>query len=499
MSDLKVLFCSSEISPYAKTGGLADVTGALPAALKGLGCDVRLLMPLYRGVREKAGDLKPMPEPSRVLVGIHRYRVYFHEGATPAGIPVYFLEKDEFFDRSHLYGNPARGDYEDNAERFIAFSLAARALCSKIGWYPDVFHLHDWQTALAAVYCRLNWRLDPNFVRTGTVFTIHNLAYQGRFPEESFDLTHLPEEVFAPGGMEFWGQCNFLKAGLVYSDLLTTVSPTYAREIRHPDFGYGLEGVLQEREEDLVGILNGIDTTEWNPAIDPFLPAHFDETDLAGKAVCKKALLADLGLPASSAERPLLASISRLATQKGFDLLLKILDDLMRLPVTVVILGTGDPEIRREIEASAARHPERIRLLSQFDEALAHRIEAAADIFLMPSRYEPCGLNQMYSQRYGTVPVVHATGGLDDSVTDFTRDPENGTGFKFSRYEAEAFLDAVRAALAAYEKSEVWAGIRNRGMNRDFSWTRSAREYLNVYSNVRGRLSKRGRSHWPGA
>ena len=492
MNDMRILFCASEAVPYAKTGGLADVVGALPAALQELGCDVRIFMPLYRGVREKAEPLTLLPESPVISVGTRKPRAWFLEGRTSTGIPIYFLEKDEYFDRSHLYGTPHRSDYEDNAERFIAFSRAVHPLCSGIGWFPNVFHLHDWQTALVAAYHHFFRRYDPNFLNSGTVFTIHNLAYQGIFPRDRFSLTNLPPEAFSLQGMEFWGKCNFLKAGLVYADRLTTVSPRYSREIQGPELGCGLEGILQERSADLTGILNGIDTTVWNPATDPLLPARFQADNPEGKRSCKEALLAELEFPPESAELPLLGMIGRLAMQKGFDLLVSILPEIMTLPVTLVVLGTGDASIEANLRTAAENFPGRFKLISAFDEALSHRIEAGADIFLMPSRYEPCGLNQMYSLCYGTVPVVHATGGLEDSIVDVTENPGEGTGFKFRSYKPEAFFDAVKLAVKIFGDKERWSRIRGRAMACDFSWTRSAREYLELYRALpESRLSGR--------
>lgn len=482
--NLQILFCASEVSPFAKTGGLADVTGALPASLRKLGCDVRIFMPLYRGVRDNVSYLEPVVHDQVIPVGLHDYHVHIWESRTEADIPIYFLEKDELFDRSFIYGSPVRGDYEDNAERFITFSLATQRLCEALGWNPSIFHLHDWQTGLIAPYFQFIWRHNPGLLHSGTVFTIHNIAYQGLFPSSFFGLTQLPPTTFTLQGFEFWGQVSFLKAGLVYSDFLTTVSPRYSREIQTADFGYGLEGLLRERSDSLAGILNGIDTREWDPATDPLLPANFSSADLAGKKACKEALCIKLEFPEEHRNRPLIGMISRLATQKGFDLLGRILSGLMGLPVNMVILGTGDAPIEANLIEMQNRFPGRLRLLSQFDEAMAHLIEAGADIFLMPSRYEPCGLNQMYSLRYGTIPVVHATGGLEDSVVDVAKSPASGTGFKFYKYEPEAFFKAIRNALEMFERGDAWRGLMQKAMAQDFSWDRSAREYVAIYERV---------------
>ncbi len=484
---MQVLFCSSEVSPFAKTGGLADVTGSLPASLQKLGCDVRIFMPFYRSVRNLDESFAPLAESIVVPVGVHDFHVHFWEGRTSTGIPIYFLEKDEFYDRSFLYGSPVRGDYEDNAERFIALSRATQRLCMALDWFPSIFHLHDWQTGLIAPYFQLNWRYSPNLALSGTVFTIHNIAYQGLFPPGYFSLMQLPATVFSMQGIEFWGQCSLLKAGIVYSDFVTTVSPRYSREIQTEAFGYGLEGLLREREDSLEGILNGIDTNEWDPETDTLIPANFSARDLSGKAACKKTLCARLGLPRDSCGLPLIGMIGRLATQKGFDLLEEILPSLMRFDVNLVILGTGDAAIEEKLQQMETLFPDRLKLLFQFDERLAHMIEAGSDIFLMPSRYEPCGLNQMYSLRYATIPVVHATGGLDDSVSDVMKE-DSGTGFKFYEYKPEAFLAAVKSALDLFRQKEKWIEIQKRAMSQDFSWDRSAREYVRVYEKV---LSKK--------
>ena len=481
---MQILFCTSEASPFAKTGGLADVAGSLPEALHKLGCDVRIFMPLYRCVREMLPVLDPLGHGATITIGPHDYHVHLWQSRTASGIPVYFLEKDEFYDRSYLYGSPLRGDYEDNAERFIAFSLSVRHVCEAAGWFPAIFHLHDWQTGLVAPYFKMNWRYDPAFARSGTVFTIHNIAYQGVFPAGFFPLLTLPPNVWSFQGIEFWGQCNFLKAGIVYSDFVTTVSPRYADEITTGDFGFGLEGVLKERGKNLSGILNGIDTKLWDPGTDSYLPGNYDADDLAGKKACKLALCKQAGFEESTCDFPLLGMIGRLAAQKGFDLLEQILPDLMKLPVNLMILGTGDASIEKTIRSMEKLFPNRIKLSSGHDEQMAHMIEAGSDIFLMPSRYEPCGLNQMYSLRYGTIPVVHATGGLDNSVKDVLLHPDSGTGFKFYKYEPEAFLEKIKSALELFSDSRKWKQIQRRAMAQDFSWSMSAKHYLWVYERV---------------
>jgi starch synthase len=482
--DMQILFCASEAAPFAKSGGLADVAGSLPESLHKLGCDVRIFMPLYRCVRDMAPALVPLSQGIIIPIGTHDYHIHLWESRTKSGIPIYFLEKDEFYDGSYLYGSPVRGDYEDNAERFIVLSQAARQLCEAIDWYPSIFHLHDWQTGLVAAYLQMNWRYDSKFSHSGTVFTIHNIAYQGVFPAGFFSLTNLPPSAWSLQGIEFWGNCNFLKAGLVCSDFITTVSPRYASEITTKDFGFGLDGVLREREDSFRGILNGIDTNIWAPQTDPSLPGNYSADDLDGKKVCKEALFKQMGFSAKSCDLPLLGIISRLATQKGFDLLEEILPDLMKLQVNLVILGTGEATIETNLRNMEKIYPDHLKFANQYDEKMAHLIEAGTDIFLMPSRYEPCGLNQMYSQHYGTIPVVHATGGLEDSVTDVLEYPDSGTGFKFYKYEPKAFLETIRSALELLKDPHKWVEIQKRAMVQDFSWDRPARQYVEVYEKV---------------
>jgi len=472
------------------------VTRSLPESLYKLGCDVRIFMPLYRSVFKRRPALDPVAQNIIIPIGVHDYHIYLWESRTESGIPIYFLEKDEFFDRSYLYRSPTRGDYEDNAERFIALSLAVRPLCDAIGWYPSILHLHDWQTGLTAAYFQMHWRFDPKLGRSGTVFTVHNVAYQGVFPGGFFSLTNLPPSAWSLNGIEFWGQCNFMKAGLAYSDFITTVSPRYAQEITTKQFGFGLEGILEGRKNCLRGILNGIDTNTWDPQTDPFLPHNFSAEALAGKDACKEVLCKKMGFLEKTCNLPLLAMIGRLAAQKGFDMFAQILPDLMKLPVNLVILGTGDAAIEKNILDTEKLYPGRLKLLSRFDEEMAHLIEAGADIFLMPSRYEPCGLSQMYSLRYGTIPVVHATGGLDNSVTDVLLHPESGTGFKFYNYEPKAFLETIKSALELIKDPIEWVQIQKRAMAQDFSWHRSARQYIEVYEEVLS--SKKGPGTRPG-
>jgi starch synthase len=484
----KILFVSPEVFPFAKTGGLADVAGSLPKALKALGCDIRLVMPFYRSVREGGFPVREILPRLPVALGGRVIEVRVQEGELDGRIPVYFLEREECYDRSHLYGG-SQGDYFDNDLRFSLLARGALETARALAFTPDVIHGHDWQTGLIPACLHFERGGDPFFRRTAVLFTIHNLAYQGLFPRSILDLVGLPPESFTPDGLEFWGQVNLLKAGIVYSQIVNTVSRKYAEEIQTPEFGYGLEGVLRQRREDLFGILNGVDYALWNPATDPYLAAPYGPDDLTGKQVCKQDLLERLDLPLERMAFPLLGMISRLADQKGFDLLAAVADRLLAHDLTLIVLGTGEEKYHRLLSEWAEAYPEKLRVRLTFDDALAHRIEAGCDLFLMPSRYEPCGLNQIYSLKYGTIPVVRATGGLDDTVIPYDPETGEGTGFKFGPYEPEAFLRAVEEALKVFRRPERWRRLMRQAMAMDFSWEASARQYLALYRLAEKRLT----------
>ena len=482
---MKILFAASEVVPFAKTGGLADVAGALPKALKSLGHDVRIILPRYRAVDVKRFQLRKILEHVSVTVGTKSCEVDVWEGALPnAGVPVYFIEHAALFDRDGLYQDHGK-DFPDNLERFSCFSQATLAVLPKLGWQPELLHCHDWQTALLPAHLALTMAADRFWGGVGTVLTVHNLAYQGLFPAEAWPLTNLPSHAFGMHGLEFYGQINCLKGGLVYSDVLSTVTPTYATEIQSPEAGCGLEGVLVERREDLLGILNGIDPTEWDPKTDPHLPAHYTTQELAGKAVCKLALQRQQHIPEHHVL--LIGMIQRLAEQKGIDIFIQAVPELLRLPLQIVILGTGDPIYHEQLTALAKQHPEKLVVNLRFDNALAHQIEAGSDAFLMPSRFEPCGLNQMYSMRFGAVPIVRRVGGLADTVVDVspaTLAAGQATGFVFEEYTARALLETVRRAVAAFRDHELWARLVRTGMQQDFSWDRSAQTYVRLYERA---------------
>ena len=478
---MHIAFVASEGVPFSKTGGLADVVGALPRALAALGHQVTVYLPRYRQTK--------LVEPATVVRSItvpfddeYRFASVVSGGAL-AGVKFYFIEYPEFFDRDALYGTPA-GDYPDNAERFALFSRAVLE-ASKILGVPQIFHCHDWQSALVPVLLRTIYKDDPAFRDVGTVFTIHNMGYQGLFPPEVLPLLMLPWDLFAMSKMEFFGQVNFLKGALTYADYVTTVSRKYSQEIQTAEYGFGLEGVLRGRAATVTGILNGVDYEEWSPQTDKFAVAKYSPQDLSGKAKCKLDLLAAFGIPASAAKLPVIGIVSRFAAQKGFDLILQVADRLAREEMVLVTLGAGDKPYEEMFQRLAKQFPHGIAVKVAYDNAIAHKIEAGADMFLMPSRYEPCGLNQIYSLKYGTVPIVRATGGLDDTIEPWDARTGKGTGFKFSEYNGESLLLTVKQALQAFRDQTSWQVLMRNGMSKDFSWNASAREYGRIYDRVK--------------
>jgi starch synthase len=477
---LKILFVTSEAVPFAKTGGLADVAGALPKSLRALGCEINLIMPYYRAVKESGLPLQYLGEKIEIPMGEENITADIYLGHLNQDIPVYFIGREEFFDREYLYSTP-RGDYFDNAERFIFFSKAVPLFCRHTGFSPDIIHHHEWQTGLISVYLKSVYQNDPFFSRTAAVFTIHNIAYQGVFKKEKFWLTGLPKEIYNPEGIEFWERINFMKAGIVYADMINTVSKKYSEEIQTPEYGYGLEGILRKKRESLHGILNGVDYQDWDPSHDPHLIAQYDLKNISGKRACKKDLLKEFHLSPSMENAPLLGMISRLTDQKGFDLLVEILEELFALHIGFVLLGTGEQKYHDLFTQVAHKYPQNAGIRIAYDDQLAHKIEAGADFFLMPSKYEPCGLNQIYSLKYGTIPVVRATGGLDDTITHYDPVTRKGNGFKFTRYDAKEFLNTLKEAIRFYFQPDHWRQLLQNAMNADFSWGRSAEAYLQLY------------------
>lgn len=486
---MKVLVVSSEIVPFAKTGGLADVTGALPKALRRIGVEADCILPRYRCVDRDRFPLTGAGQAIRVPLGQREEEGSVEEADAGGGAHAFLVRNDRYFDREFLYGT-REGDYVDNCERFTFFCRAVMEWIERSGRRYDILHCNDWQTALIPAYMKTLYADREPFRTAGTLFTVHNLGYQGLFWNHDLPMTGLGWELFTPQGLEFYGQINLMKAGLVFADILSTVSDTYSREIQTPEYGYGLEGVLYERREDLYGIVNGIDDEEWHPAADRWIAANYSVDDLSGKAACRRDLLSAFGLPPG--DEPILGLIGRLTAQKGFDLVERIGEWLAGQPLRMVILGAGERKYEEAMAALGRKYPERIAIRVAYDNALAHKIEAGADIYLMPSRYEPCGLNQIYSLKYGTVPVVRETGGLADTVKDADANPAEGTGFTFRRYEPEELMGAVSRALAAYADRTRWDGIVRRGMALDFSWEASARAYVDLYGKALRKRAPKG-------
>jgi starch synthase len=478
---MHIAFVASECVPFSKTGGLADVVGALPKALANLGHQVSVYIPRYRPTR-----------PSDAQTVVRSITVPFDDeyrfcsvvtGENSAGVCHYFVDYPQYFERDGLYGTPA-GDYPDNAERFALFCRAVLE-ASKILGVPHLFHCHDWQTALVPVLLRTAYAQDPAFRDVATLFTVHNIGYQGIFPPEILPLLMLPWDLFTISRLEFFGQVNFLKGALVMSDAVTTVSRKYAQEIQTAEYGFGLEGVLRSRASSVTGILNGVDYEEWSPQTDRHIAARYSAQDLTGKARCKQDLLTELGIADAGTKLPVIGVVSRFAGQKGFDLIAQVMDRLAREEIIMVVLGSGDAAYEEMFRRLQKQFPHKIAVKIAYDNVLAHKIEAGADMFLMPSRYEPCGLNQIYSLRYGTVPIVRATGGLDDTIEPWDARTAKGTGFKFSDYTGEALLATVKQALVDFRDQSSWQVLMRNGMSKDFSWATSAREYNKVYDRVR--------------
>lgn len=489
---MKILMTASEAVPFAKTGGLADAVSALSLALRSLGHDVRIVMPRYYGIDRSQLDL--LQDPLGVPVGggeewasVYRGDLKGTNGARHVSVPVYFIDHERFFGRDGIYGTPAEPDFADNPLRFAFFSRAVFQLCRKLGWYPDVLHAHDWPTSLVPVLLKYGERVGP-FAKTSSVLTIHNLGYQGVYTKDNYPYTGLGWELFAETGLEDWERMNLLKAGLVSADKLTTVSPTYAEETKTQGYGFRLDGVLRDRAEDYVGILNGVDTETWNPAKDAYLPKPYGPKTIKGKELSKAALQKEFGLPLE-AEVPVIGMVTRLTEQKGVGELFgpaygsawSICADMR---VQMVLIGTGERWCEEEIKSLSNRLPN-FKARIGYSERLSHLIEAGSDFFLMPSRYEPCGLNQMYSLAYGTPPIVRRTGGLADTVENFNQENGDGTGFMFDELTPRSIYDTVGWAVWAYynRKDQVDA-MRLRGMAKDFSWERSALKYVDLYESM---------------
>lgn len=490
---LRVLLVSPEAVPFAKTGGLADVAGSLALELARLGHEVRLVIPRYRTIDGPAHGFKEwarlkVPTASGTVDAVIEQGMLTDGRKGAVRVPVFAVRYDPYFDRKGLY-QEAGLDYPDNLDRFAFFSRAVMELMvaqgKKAGWMPHLLHAHDWQTALCPVYLRTLYRSPSPLEKVSSLLTVHNLGFQGVFPAPDYPKTGLPPAFFTPGALEFFGSVNLLKGGLIFADFLSTVSPTYSREIQTAEFGFGLEGVIRERGNRILGILNGIDTDVWDPGSDPHLPFLYSAQDLSGKAGCKTELQREMELPVRDV--PVLSVVSRLTAQKGLDVIAEIVPELMELDLQLVLLGSGEPLYETRFRALRARYPEKIGLRIGFDEGLAHRIQAGGDMFLMPSRYEPCGLSQLYSLRYGTAPIVRRTGGLADTVVPYSpRAVREGraTGFMFGEPTPEALLMAVLLALRVYEDKKEWLALLRAEMAADVSWTKSARAYADLYRKV---------------
>jgi starch synthase len=479
---VRIVFVAPEGVPFSKTGGLADVVAALPKALARLGHKLEVVLPRYSIT--KPGRPEARMQSVTLPLGSGFKFASIQDGGVSGKVRTFLVECPAFFDRPGLYQEKGE-DYPDNAMRFAAFSFAALELIKRSDTPPDIIHCHDWQTALVPIYLR-NLYQDDEFLRnTSVVFTVHNVGYQGVFPEHILPEISLPASLFTMDFLEYYGKVNLLKGGIVFSDFITTVSRKYAEEIQTPELGCGMEGVFRSRRDCLRGILNGVDYDLWNPAADKLIAANYSMENMKGKMICKKALLDRMGVRQPVLERPVIGIVSRFAPQKGFDLIAEIAEQVAAMDLYIVALGTGDPVYEDLFRSMAATYPDKFLVAIAYDNTLAHQIEAGADMFLMPSHYEPCGLNQIYSLKYGTVPIVRATGGLDDTIKAF--DGHSGTGFKFRDYTGAALLLEIEQAISTYHQPAVWQKLVQNGMREDFSWGKSAEQYLEVYQALRKR------------
>ncbi|PIP68111.1 MAG: glycogen synthase GlgA [Candidatus Omnitrophica bacterium CG22_combo_CG10-13_8_21_14_all_43_16] len=476
---MNILFISPEVFPFAKTGGLADVAGSLPEAVAKKGHKASTILPYYQLVRKNG--FKPVVFKKNIPLRINNREESFNLLLLKHnGVDVYFIEKNEYYDREFLYGTP-QGDYQDNAFRFGFYAKAILASIPYIG-RQDVFHCNDWQSGLVPLYIKAHHKDDPLFSNVKILFTIHNMAYQGLFVKDVVPYLDISWDLFNQDGVEFWDKLSFMKAGMVFSDAISTVSKGYSKEILTPEFGCGLDGLLKSREKDLYGIVNGVDYSIWNPAVDQFIAKKFNEKDLKGKIECKKDLAESFEIK-YNAKRPIIAMITRLAEQKGIDLVVNIMKDLLK-DSDFVILGFGEEKYNKIFQEMAKKYKGKVGVSIKFDNALSHKMEAGSDMFLMPSRYEPCGLNQMYSLKYATVPVVRAVGGLDDTIHNFNPATKKGNGFKFKDATNKAFLGAIKKAVAAFKDKKLWDELLKNCVSCDFSWESSAEQYLKLYKNL---------------
>ncbi len=486
---LNILFITSEAEPFSKTGGLADVSSALPKMIRELGHDIRIMTPRYGTISERKFKLHDVIRLREIQIPVGTETKVASVNSSfisslKAKVQVYFLANKDMYYRAGLYTDPkSNKDYADNDERFIFFCRGVLETLKKLGWQPDIIHCNDWQSGLIPAYMKTIYKDEPTFKNIKTVFTVHNLGYQGAFDDKAFDKTGLPGTAFHHEGVEFYGKLNFMKAGLVYSDIITTVSEKYAQEITtNEEFGAGMEGILKKRKKDLFGIVNGIDYTVWNPETDPVIDQRYDIQSLEGKEQNKMALCTKFGLQ-YKAGVPVIGCITRLVDQKGIDLIKEIADDMLKLDVQFIMIGQGEKRYHEYFETLKKKHAKKAGIMFGMSEEIAHLIEAGSDMYLMPSRYEPCGLNQLYSLKYGTVPIVRATGGLDDTIQDVGT-TGNGTGFKFQKYEGKELLKTIQRAVKMYGDQKTWQKVMRNGMAKDFSWESSAKKYINLYRSL---------------
>ena len=481
---MNIAMITSEAVPYSKTGGLADALGGLYKELTRRGHTVKVFTPLYRGIMEGEHNINDTGDRVAVGLGNEKFEVkVLREG------DYFFIREDTLFDREEFYGH-GESAYEDNAIRFALFSMASLEALKMLGESVDIIHCHDWQTGLVPLYLKKDYDGDGILGRAASVFTIHNLAYQGLFPKDTIDTLGLPQKLFNHRELEFFGRLSFIKGGLVFADILTTVSKKYSREIQEAPTGCGLEGVLRERKKDLFGVINGIDADSWSPETDRVIPANYGVGDLTGKRVCKEALKKAFDLP-DNGDMPLVGMVSRLDPQKGFKIIEEAEKSLMKLPIQMVFLGSGSEKIEDYLTGLAKRHPGKVGVSIGYNDNLAHLVEAGSDMYLMPSKYEPCGLNHLYSLRYGTIPIVRATGGLDDTITNYKAGSRKGNGFKFGNFTARAMVRAMTRAVELYMKDrQAWSQLQVSAMEENHSWERSAISYEKIYEKaLRKKLS----------
>ena len=479
---LKILLASSEVYPFAKTGGLADIAGSLPKALKQLGHDVRVIMPKHKCVTQCPLGIRPMGLDVDIPVGETRKMGFLYSSHLNGDIPVYLVGNETYFSRDPIYGT-RHGEYPDNAKRFIFFCRSVLEACKSMGFHPDIIHCNDWQTGLIPAYLKTVYAGDKWFQNTRTLFSIHNLGYQGNFPASELKTAGLPSSIFTPEGVEFYNHFSFLKSGLVFADLLTTVSPTYAKEIQTKEFGFKMDGILRHRSKDLFGVLNGVDYLEWDPKVDPCIEKNYSPKSMSRKLACKRKLAEIFSLKVDNA-MPIFSMVTRLSSQKGIDLVIETLNNILGEETAFVLLGSGDTAYEDYFLKLSKKYPDRIGVHIGFNEKLAHQILAGTDFLLMPSQYEPCGLTQMYSLKYGAIPIVRSVGGLADSIKEFNRKTLRGTGFKFKKFAPENLQRAVQKAMSVYREKNQWKQLTLNIMNANFGWVRAAKKYSQLYRRV---------------